>query len=396
MRRPARAWYLLATSCAPPRTRPQTLLRAHLLDRLRDGPRPRGDAGGRAGRVRQDHPAGGVARGRGAAPAGGLGDPGRARRRPGRALGLRARGAAPGLPGPGGGGRPAARRGGLRRRRRAAAPAQRAGRPGGRDADPGRLPPPLARARRATAWAGSSSAPPRPSAWCWRPAASRGCTWRRCGPGASCWRSAWTTCASRPEEAAEFLNARLGLGLAPADVAGLVARTEGWPAGLYLRGALAAPAGRRRRPARLRGGVRGLPPARGRLPVARGPGHARAGAAGPDAARLGPGERLRLAGGRPHGAARDGGAAGRAGGDEPLPAAPGRPPGVVPLPPPVRGAAARRARAARAGPGAGAAPAGVPLVPRPRAAGPGDSTTPSRPARSGRRPGCSRRPGRPT
>ena len=37
-----------------------------------------------------------------------------------------------------------------------------------------------------------------------------------------------------PAEAAEFLNARLGLGLAPADVAGLVARTEGWPAGLYL------------------------------------------------------------------------------------------------------------------------------------------------------------------
>jgi LuxR family maltose regulon positive regulatory protein len=37
-----------------------------------------------------------------------------------------------------------------------------------------------------------------------------------------------------PAEAAEFLNARLGLGLAPADVAGLVDRTEGWPAGLYL------------------------------------------------------------------------------------------------------------------------------------------------------------------
>ena len=56
-----------------------------------------------------------------------------------------------------------------------------------------------------------------------------------------------------PEEAAEFLNARLGLGLAPADVAGLVARTEGWPAGLYLA-CFAAPARRRRRPARLRGG----------------------------------------------------------------------------------------------------------------------------------------------
>jgi LuxR family maltose regulon positive regulatory protein len=35
-------------------------------------------------------------------------------------------------------------------------------------------------------------------------------------------------------EAAEFLNERLGLDLDPADVALLVARTEGWPAGLYL------------------------------------------------------------------------------------------------------------------------------------------------------------------
>jgi len=35
-------------------------------------------------------------------------------------------------------------------------------------------------------------------------------------------------------EATEFLNARLGLELDPADVALLVARTEGWPAGLYL------------------------------------------------------------------------------------------------------------------------------------------------------------------
>ena len=35
-------------------------------------------------------------------------------------------------------------------------------------------------------------------------------------------------------EAAEFLNARLGLELEPADIALLVSRTEGWPAGLYL------------------------------------------------------------------------------------------------------------------------------------------------------------------
>ena len=37
-----------------------------------------------------------------------------------------------------------------------------------------------------------------------------------------------------PEEAGEFLNGRLGLELADGDVELLVARTEGWPAGIYL------------------------------------------------------------------------------------------------------------------------------------------------------------------
>ena len=36
------------------------------------------------------------------------------------------------------------------------------------------------------------------------------------------------------EEADAFLNGRLALGLMPGDVAGLLERTEGWPAGLYL------------------------------------------------------------------------------------------------------------------------------------------------------------------
>ena len=36
------------------------------------------------------------------------------------------------------------------------------------------------------------------------------------------------------EEADAFLNGRLGLGLTPDDVEGLVGKTEGWPAGLYL------------------------------------------------------------------------------------------------------------------------------------------------------------------
>jgi len=37
-----------------------------------------------------------------------------------------------------------------------------------------------------------------------------------------------------PEEADEFLNGRLALGLVPEEVDGLLKRTEGWPAGLYL------------------------------------------------------------------------------------------------------------------------------------------------------------------
>ena len=36
------------------------------------------------------------------------------------------------------------------------------------------------------------------------------------------------------EEADAFLNGRLGLGLTPEDVEGLMEKTEGWPAGLYL------------------------------------------------------------------------------------------------------------------------------------------------------------------
>ena len=46
-----------------------------------------------------------------------------------------------------------------------------------------------------------------------------------CGPA---------SCGSPAEEADAFLNGRLGLGLTPEDVEGLVGKTEGWPAGLYL------------------------------------------------------------------------------------------------------------------------------------------------------------------
>jgi LuxR family maltose regulon positive regulatory protein len=48
-------------------------------------------------------------------------------------------------------------------------------------------------------------------------------------------------------EGEEFLNARLGLGLAGEDVTALVRRTEGWPAGLYLAALSASHAGDPRR-----------------------------------------------------------------------------------------------------------------------------------------------------
>jgi LuxR family maltose regulon positive regulatory protein len=47
-----------------------------------------------------------------------------------------------------------------------------------------------------------------------------------------------------PPEASEFLNGRLGLELAESDVELLVARTEGWPAGIYLALSLAGSADR--------------------------------------------------------------------------------------------------------------------------------------------------------
>jgi LuxR family maltose regulon positive regulatory protein len=50
----------------------------------------------------------------------------------------------------------------------------------------------------------------------------------------------------RPDEARTLLNETLGLGLAPAEVAALQERTEGWPAGLCL---LAGPLGRQESPA---------------------------------------------------------------------------------------------------------------------------------------------------
>ena len=54
------------------------------------------------------------------------------------------------------------------------------------------------------------------------------------GCAARCSTCAPTTCASPPGEAQRFLGERLGLSLDAGEIAALDARTEGWPAALYL------------------------------------------------------------------------------------------------------------------------------------------------------------------
>ena len=103
-------------------------------------------------------------------------------------------------------------------------------------------------------------------------------------------------------EAEEFLNGRLGLGLAPADVELLVARTEGWPAGIYL--AALSLAGKADKPG-ARPRLRRHERARRRLPLHRGARRLRAGAAGVHAAHVGARAAVR-------GAVRRGARAGRA------------------------------------------------------------------------------------
>ena len=69
------------------------------------------------------------------------------------------------------------------------------------------------------------------------------------------------------EEADAFLNGRLGLGLTPEDVEGLVGKTEGWPAGLYLAALSLRHAADRHA---LRAQIRRLEPPRDRFPGDRG------------------------------------------------------------------------------------------------------------------------------
>ena len=157
-------------------------------------------------------------------------------------------------------------------------------------------------------------------------------------------------------EAGEFLNGRLGLELAAGDVALLTARTEGWPAGIYLAALSLAGSGG---PPRARARVRRHERARRRLPLERGARRLRAGPAGVHAAHVGARAPVRAAVRRGARRARVGRRAGVARALEPVPRAAGRPAPLVSLPPPVRADPAPRARAARAGPGGGAAPAGV-------------------------------------
>ena len=162
-------------------------------------------------------------------------------------------------------------------------------------------------------------------------------------------------------EADEFLNGRLGLALAEADVELLVARTEGWPAGIYLAALSLADNPDKAALVRAFDGTSahvvdflssevlgGYDPELQTFML-----------------RTSVLERLcvplcdAVLGERGVGRrARDAGA------HEPVPAAARRPAALVPLPPPVRPAAAGRARAARAGARARAAPARLRLAQR--------------------------------
>ena len=180
-------------------------------------------------------------------------------------------------------------------------------------------------------------------------------------------------------EADEFLNGRLGLDLAAADVELLVARTEGWPAGIYL--AALSLAGKADKPALVRAfdGTSAH--------VVDFLSSEVLGAYEPELQafmlRTSVLERLcvplcdAVLGQR-----RLGRRAGVAGALEPLPAPARRPAPLVPLPPSVRPAPAGRAGAPRARARAGPAPARVRVARRVRARPTRRSTTRSRRTRS--------------
>ena len=128
-----------------------------------------------------------------------------------------------------------------------------------------RLPPALerhgARERRVVRRppAGDGAARARP------PAPTRRCRSARCAPTASCWSCGPTTCASRSRRPASSSTTGSGSSSPPADVELLVARTEGWPAGIYL--AALSLAGQGRTSTALVARVRRHERARRRLPL---------------------------------------------------------------------------------------------------------------------------------
>ena len=221
----------------------------------------------------------------------------------------------------------------------------------------------------------------------------------RTDPGAAARHAARPRAAARAARRRAALHGRArpassstgasGSSSTPADVELLVARTEGWPAGIYLAAlSLAGTADQHALVARVRRHER----ARRRLPRERGARRPRAGAAGVHAAHVGARAAVRAAVRR--GRSGDAGSADAldvARAHEPLPAPARRPPPVVPLPPPVRPDPARRARAARARRSCrrctGARSRGTASTARPTRR----STTPSPPARSREAGGADRR-----
>ena len=201
--------------------------------------------------------------GRRAGPAGGLGHPGRPRR---RGLAGRPPGGRPAPPLPrrrAGHPGPAAppRRGGPRRPGRGPGRGPRG--PGRRRRrGPGRLP---GGARRGGARGpgGPAAAPPaRACAWCWRRGPTRPCPWPGCGPGASCWSCAPPTCASPPPRRPPSWPAPSPRRPPRRRSRRVTARTEGWAAGLRL--AALALQGQGAGPGHGRGGgLRRVPPAAG-------------------------------------------------------------------------------------------------------------------------------------
>ena len=185
---------LLVTKLHPPVVPAQTVARERLFERLRDGagrgltPRRRARPGSASRRCWRR----GASASR--APAGRVGDAGRGRRRPGRAVVARHRGARPACPG-------CRRELPWRRRRaaargRAAAAGQRARRAGRAGARARRLPPAVERAaRESVAWFVDHC--PRRCSSCSPPASIRRCRSARCAPAGSCWSCAPTSCASR-------------------------------------------------------------------------------------------------------------------------------------------------------------------------------------------------------